>query len=76
MYDYEDHLFDVEWFRLECRDVDLFVALLGLSEGSSRELASLVGHEMTAIREHKVLQVQHLPRPQLHGGAQVLHNTY
>ena len=64
---YGANLFHVKRFRFECGDVDLLVSLLCLSEGASRELASLVGHEMAPVREHQVLQVQHLPRPQLQG---------
>ncbi len=56
----QSDLFHFEWLWLLCWHVHFLVALLSLSGGPRRELAPLVGHEMTTLREDKVLQVQHL----------------
>mmetsp|Transcript_75394 Transcript_75394/g.157136 ORF Transcript_75394/g.157136 Transcript_75394/m.157136 type:complete len:324 (+) Transcript_75394:5324-6295(+) len=42
--------------------MNLFVALLLDTEGSSRQLALLVGHEVTSSGEGQALQVQHVRR--------------
>lgn len=50
------------WFQ--GRHVHLLVALALPTEGAVGQLASLVGHEMTALSKHQVFQVQHLPGSQ------------
>lgn len=42
----------------------LLVALALSAEGAIGELASLVGHEVTTLGKHQILQVQHLPGSQ------------
>ena len=49
-----------EGLGLEGRNVDLLVALLLLAEGSLRQLAPLVGHEVRAVGEGDLFQVQGL----------------
>ncbi len=45
--------------------MDLLEALLALSEGATGQLAALVGHEVAALCERQVLQVQDLTGAQL-----------
>ena len=59
------YLLDIEGFGFECWDMDFLVPLLGLSEGATGQLAPLVGHEMAAVCEDHVLQIQHLARTKL-----------
>ena len=42
----------------------LLVALALSAEGAVGQLASLVGHEVTTLGKHQILQVQHLPGSQ------------
>lgn len=49
-------------FRLESRHVDFFITFTLLTKGAVWQLASLVGHEVAALTEGQVFQVQKLPR--------------
>jgi len=62
-------LFGAERLWLQRRHVHLLVALALPAEGAVGELASLVGHEVTALGKHQILQVQHLPGSQRLGTA-------
>lgn len=57
-------LFRAKRLRLQGWHVHLLVALALPAEGAVGQLAPLVGHEVTALSEHQVLQVQHLPGSQ------------
>ncbi len=46
--------------------MDLLEALRALSEGATGQLAALVGHEVAALCERQVLQVQDLTGPTCH----------
>ena len=48
--------------------MDFFVAFLALSEGTTRQLATLVGHKVAPVREYQVLEVQDLAGAQLTTG--------
>jgi len=65
------HLVIGEGLGFERRHVDLLVALALLAEGPVWQLASLVGHEVAALGEGQVLQVQQLTGShRLAGGAE------
>lgn len=61
------YLFGAKRLRLQGRHVHLLVALALSAEGAIGELASLVGHEVTTLGKHQILQVQHLPGSQCLG---------
>lgn len=58
------YLFGAKRLWLQGRHMHLLVALALPAEGAVGELASLVGHEVTTLGKHQILQIQHLPGSQ------------